>query len=1282
MLDATIHSMLPVDPSRSSQRLFLPFRVERVRFFGAPPRGRFWSTARVKWSDPNEFSTDLDLFDASGRIFASLEGLIARHVRGSQTGQATAQLLYAQPWRIAEPTPQASRARAGQTWLLCASTSAPHALRSVERKLVAAGARTIRVVAGTTFEQREPHIFSIRPASRSDAAAVVGSVGAIAGVVHAWSVDVAESATASDAIALGPNAVGNLVSAIKAKAAWATDPELWLVTAGATTPDGAERGARLATAGSCGFGRVLMSEQPRLAVTLVDVGGVPTERELDALAEEIDRGAPEAELALRERAGTVVRWQRTLARPERVAPERTFDVATAAIRAVVRSPGVLDSVVLEEYRLPELEPGIVEVAVHAVGLNFRDVVAGMNLLDEDAWEGGLIGGHQLGLDAAGVVMRVGPGVTRIAVGDRVVGFFPHSLATRATTHERQLAKLLPGITMTEAAALPTPFSTAEIALHELARVRAGETVLIHAAAGGVGTVAVQLALAAGARVIATTSTDDKRAFLTGLGVEHIFNSRTADFGDDIMRMTNGEGVDVVLNSLSGRAMSESLRVLRPFGRFVEIGKTDLYRNRQLGLRQFAKNKSYFVLDVNRMYSQPTTDVTARLVRAMTAWKSGVIAELPVRTFPLADAKSALRVLAQGKQIGRVVVEVPRQGELVATPTNEVRFDPSGVHLVTGGCTGFGLALAEWLVEKGARKIVLAGRRGLPSPHERRIVDALVARGAEVGVQRADVTRRAEVDELVRACKERGRLAGVYHAAMVLDDGAIDALDLERYQRVIAPKADGALHLHHATLGMPLDHFVMFSSISSVLGTPGQASYAAANAVLDELASQRAALGLAATSVNWGVIDDVGIVARASAPQRAKILNQGIRAMSARRALEVLEHVLLGGRPQAIVVDLDTRALGRLGGSARRFDPALVAAGESRTHASSGLLRETVLGLPEAERGAALVEALSKVVSSIAGLGAAPIDPESSLGRYGFDSLMIAQLQTWLGEQLGVEVAMVRLMRGPSLKELASELVAQLAAGGRVDQSHALVRPLNDIGAPRGHVVCFPPMALDGEAFAVFADAAPDLAVHAVQLPIFADPHAALLLEPEDAQLAALVDELVALPHAPISLYGHSMGGYIALSVARALVARGRAPAIVVLGAVPIPDLPAALATAAIRTPDDITEVMAEQAIARFNAGAALHTGDRRRVIELARRDLWLTVKSRAADASVPPGQAVILLAGEGDTMPTIDKLPAGTLAELGYAEARTVSGGHLFLFDPAACRAVADLVTGAMAEPS
>jgi polyketide synthase 12 len=1278
MLDATIHSMLPVDPSRSSQRLFLPFRVERVRFFGAPPRGRFWSTARVKWSDPNEFSTDLDLFDASGRIFASLEGLVARHVRGSQSGQATAQLLYAQPWQLAEATAQPSRPRAGQTWLLCASRSAPHALRAVERKLAVAGARTIRVVAGAKLEQLEPHIFSIRPSSRSDAAAVIHSFGAIAGVVHAWSLDLPESATPSDAIGLGANAVGNLVSAIKAKGAWAADPEVWLVTAAATTPDGAERDVRLTAAGLWGFGRVLMSEQPRVAVTLVDLGGVPTELELDALATEIAQGSAEAELALRERAGRVVRWQRTLARQVRVATERSFDLATAAIRAVVRSPGVLDSVALEEYRLPELEPGIVEVAVHAVGLNFRDVVAGMNLLDEDAWEGGLIGGHQLGLDAAGVVVRVGPGVTRVAAGDRVVGFFPHSLATRATTHERQLAKLLPGITMTEAAALPTPFSTAEIALHELARVRAGETVLIHAAAGGVGTVAVQLALAAGARVIATTSSDDKRAFLTGLGVEHIFNSRTAEFGDDIMRLTNGEGVDVVLNSLSGRAMSESLRVLRPFGRFVEIGKTDLYRNRQLGLRQFAKNKSYFVLDVNRMYSQPTTDVTARLVRAMTAWNSDVIAELPVRTFTLADAKSALRVLAQGKQIGRVVVEVPRAGELVATPTNDVRFDPAGVHLVTGGCTGFGLALAEWLADKGARKLVLAGRRGLPSPLERRIVDALIARGVDVEIRRADVTRRAEVDELVRACGKRGRLAAVFHAAMVLDDGAIDALDDDRYQRVVAPKADGALHLHHATLGLTLDHFVMFSSISSVLGTPGQASYAAANAVLDELASRRATLGLAATSINWGVIDDVGVVARASAPQRAKILNQGIRAMPARRALELLEQVLVGGQPQAIVVDLDTRALGRLGGSARRFDPALVAAGESRTHASGGLLRETLLGLPESERCGALVEALSRIVSSVAGLAAAAFDPESSLSRYGFDSLMIAQLQTWIAEHLHLDVAMVRLMRGPSIKELSVELIAQLSAKGGVDQSRALVRPLNDVKAPRGHVVCFPPMAVDGEAFALFAEAAPELAVHAVQLPTFADPNAALLLESEDAQLAVLVDELMALPHAPISLYGHSMGGYIALSVARALAARGRAAAIVVLGAVPIPGLPAALASATIQTPDDITEGMAEQAIARLNTGAALQTSDRGRVIELARRDLWLTVKSRAADASVPSGQAVALLAGEGDTMPTIDKLPAGSLAELGYQQARTVSGGHLFLFDPAACRAVAALVVDAL----
>jgi acyl transferase domain-containing protein/surfactin synthase thioesterase subunit/NADP-dependent 3-hydroxy acid dehydrogenase YdfG/aryl carrier-like protein len=1257
LLDATIHSMLPVDAERTSQQLFLPFHVERVRFLGTPPEsGRFWSHARVRWATNDEFATDMDLFDDDGRPFARFEGLIARLVRGSTTDHPATAVLYDHDWQRAPREVAAARRQDGKTWLVFGSVESPEATRLVEQRLSGMGARVVRVFSGERCLQIEPGIYEIRSWIRDDFDALVESVGGkVAGVVLLCSLDTPDGSGVVAAARQGVVPASHLVSALSARNTWLPDSEVWIVTALA-------RATHHATL--WGFGRVLMSERPKLTVTLVDLGSPSDNDAVAALGAELERGPEEAEIALR----GAERWKRTLARHAVIGLERPFDVARHALRQVVRSPGIVDSIALEEFHVPELGDDDVEVSVRAVGLNFRDVVAAMNLLPKEAWEGGLITGHQLGLDAAGIVTRVGRAVTHVGPGDSVVGFFPHSLATRAVTKARQLAKLLPGLSMSDAAALPTPFTTADIGLRDLARLEAGETVLIHAGAGGVGTVAVQIALEIGATVIATTSSEEKRAFLRDLGVHHVFGSRTADFGDEILELTKGEGVDVVLNSLSGLAMTESFRCLRPFGRFVEIGKTDIYRNRQVGLRQFGENKSWFCLDINRLYLRPKMDVVARLVRAMEARTNGAIRSLPVRTFPLAESASALRTLGQGKQIGRIVVEVPEQGELVASRSREVRFDAERVQLVTGGCTGFGLALAEWLVEKGARELVLAGRRGVPSGEEERKVEALRARGARVSVFRADVSERAQVDDLIAQARALGPLGGVFHAAMVLDDGAIDTLDEERFGRVLAPKAEGARHLHEATKDLVLDHFVLFSSIASVLGTPGQASYAAANAYLDELAARRRATGLSATSINWGVIEDVGIVARAPASQKRKILGQGIRAMSSRRAFELLEQVLCEGRVSCTIADLDRRLLARLGGSSRRFEAELLGLGDSLADAKTGdSLRETLASAEAADRVGILVTALSTLLSSVAGLGAERVDIDTSLGRYGLDSLMIAQLQTWIDEQLGLSVAMVRLMRGPSITELASELVAELAkAGARGSTSTGLIRRLKEVASPRLRVVCFPPMAMDVDVFASLAEALPsDVAVDAVSLPTFEDPDTELLHLTHDEQTARLIEAMDLRSDEPFVLYGHSMGAYVALAVARALAAQGGPmPALVGLGAVPTP-MPA---MAEIRDPVDITEAMAEEAIRRFDATATLSPAERARILLLARRDLWITARGPHADASAPPGRS-FLVTGSGDPLTTIDKTPA--FGDLGYEPPRSVPGGHLFLFDREACRELA-----------
>jgi acyl transferase domain-containing protein/surfactin synthase thioesterase subunit/NAD(P)-dependent dehydrogenase (short-subunit alcohol dehydrogenase family)/acyl carrier protein len=1281
LLDAAVQVGMPIDPERGdSQQMYLPWRAGEIRFFGPVPEGRIWAFVEHRTFTREEASADVHVMDEDGVVFLRFTALAA-HVINGPTSRFGSGLVYDHAWRPSEASAGAPRAALGSgSWLVLTSPNVAAVGRAVEQKLGERGRRVIRVLQGAAFVARDNDVFEVRPSSAEDMTKLVQAVGEpISGLVHLWSCDADPSSSepALDAVRTGALPLGHLITAIGNERAWAPGREAWLVTQGASVVVPGERPSKIGAATTLGFGRVLMSEQPRITTTLVELDG-----DLDAaganLAAEIGNGPTDPEVAFR--GGS--RFVRTLTRADELKlPKRTFDVKQTAIRAVVRTPGVLDSVALEETHLRDLQPDEVELSVRAAGLNFRDVVAAMNLLPKAALEGGFIGANQLGSDAAGIITRVGSAVTHVAPGDRAFGYFKDCITTRVIGTAEHVAKISPDVSFEDAATLPLAFLTVEAAFEDLAQLKAGETVLIHAAAGGVGCIAVQMALHLGATVIATTSSEEKRAFLRSLGVKHIFNSRTPDFGDEILELTNGRGVDVVLNSLSGPALTESLRCLRSFGRFVEIGKTDVYKNRQLGLSGIADNKSYLVLDANRFLGRKRAD--ALFERMMRARTSGMISTLPVRTFSMTETAEALRCLAQGKQIGKVVIQMPSEGTLEADASTELRLDPAGVYLVTGGCAGFGLAVAEWLAIKGAKNLVLAGRRGLPGDEEKAQVAALRERGVRVEVRSADISVHADVTRLLDDARTMGRLAGIYHAATTLDDAPFGALDERRYAGVLAAKAQGAYLLHQATTNDALDHFVLFSSIASVVGTPGQASYAAANTYLDELAGWRRSLGLPATSVNWGVIDDVGMVARAPIAQRQKILGRGVCSLPSDRALEILERMLLEGSTRRVVADFDTQRLTLIGGARRRFAALIGQEAEEGGSGDGESVRAQLLQAPEDTRVPLLTSALASVIARISGLGDKGIDVETSLSRYGFDSLMIAQLQTWIEEQLGVTIPMVHLMRGPTTTELAKDLIVRASEAARGSADAALLKPLAREAGARFALVCFPPMGMGGEVFAPFeANLPDDVALYVLELPVFGGPGGQVLTRTTEEQHAALVEALDALGTMPYAFYGHSMGAYIALEVARSLRAQSRqAPRFIALAAVPIPEAVASLVPEGIETPEEITDVLVEAAIAKMNGGdgSAAPTSVKERV----RRDLWVTVRGRAEgrlSVAVTPADEAFIVGGSDDPLTTIEKLPPETLRELGHSAPVIVPGPHLFLLTGPGRDAAFDLMTPRIAQ--
>jgi NAD(P)-dependent dehydrogenase (short-subunit alcohol dehydrogenase family)/acyl carrier protein len=580
-----------------------------------------------------------------------------------------------------------------------------------------------------------------------------------------------------------------------------------------------------------------------------------------------------------------------------------------------------------------------------------------------------------------------------------------------------------------AASIPIAFLTAYYGLHEQGRLRRGERVLIHSAAGGVGLAAVQLARWLGATVYATAGTPEKGDHLRALGVQHVFDSRSLAFADEVLSATGGEGVDVVLNSLTGEAIAKGLTALRPYGRFVEIGKRDIYGHGRLRLWQLRQNASYMVIDLAQLVIDRPDYVGALLRRIVACVEEGALSPPPVRAFPVAETAAAVRCLAQGKQIGKVVVSVDERVPAAVQSTKlPFGFDAEATYLITGGLGGLGRAVATWMVEQGARHLVLMGR-GPASKSAQVTLDALRATGTELTVARGDVTRADQVAEVLESVRaSMPPLRGVVHAAGILDDGILARLDERRLRDVMAPKVEGAWNLHALTRDAALDFFVLFSSAASVLGSPGQAHYAAANAFLDALAWHRRAEGRPALSINWGPWAEVGFAARLK--EHHYLSEHGVEAMPAADGLRALSHLLQVSATQVAVLSIDWaqwRAGLRPG-----MNPPLLAdlcpepwGGQQAT----GSLDDALRRAGPAERRRLLESYLRDQAASKLSLAPSRLDIELPLDQLGVDSLVATELRTQIERDLGIVVPVVELLDGPSITKLAGRLGDRLSNVG-------------------------------------------------------------------------------------------------------------------------------------------------------------------------------------------------------------------------------------------------------------
>lgn len=894
----------------------------------------------------------------------------------------------------------------------------------------------ILVSPGNAFKCLDAGNFQINPELPSDMEQLLEAVNAnnapCDGVVHLWNLDLTPIEQTTLASLESDSALGSLSILHLVKALTKVNPEnsprLVLVTCGSQTV-GSTGSVAIAQSSSWGLGRVINNEHPNFDCTKVDISSPNSSEEIQSLLAELYAPDREDEVILRGTARYINRL--TPVSPENVgiSKQKITREVTDAYRLEIATPG-LDNLRLRATQRQQPASGELEIQVIATGLNFEDL-AKTKHFSTQANEQNLFASG-LGLECAGIVTSVGEGVAGFEIGDEVIAFAPNSFGSYVTTDARLAVPKPRSLSFEAAATIPLAFLTAHYALNYLGRLSKGDRILIYDATESVGLAAIQIAQAAGAEIFATADSSEKLDFLRGIGIKQVIDSRSVAFADQVRERTNNQGIDLVLKSARAN-IADNYSILSAYGRYIQIGTQNGQGKHKLNLRLVPHNLSFFTVDLEQLLTQRKDLMAAQWRAAIDNFAPESAPEifhpLPHRVFSLSKVNEAFRYGEQGKQIGKIVVSL-QDADVVVAPTieDQVTINPDGTYLITGGLGGFSLAVVRWLIENGAKHLVLMGRSGAASPASQAAVDSLKESGANVVVVKADVTSEQQVAQVIADInKSMPPLRGVMHAAMVLDDVTLLQMERESFQKVMAPKVIGAWNLHSQTANLSLDFMILFSSISSIVGNPGQGNYVAANAFLDALAHHRRSQGLSALTVNWGAVTDVGYVAQNT--EVAEHLKRiGIKTLSSQQAMKMLGVLLQQQAIQTVIANLNWQQWAKFhpAASLPRFSEVVKLVSAPQVDASQpDSVLERILTATATERKQLLEGCIKEQVARVLLTSAAKLDLEQPLTNLGFDSLMAVELSNSVKNVLNCEISPVKLIQIPSIIQLVNLIDEQL-----------------------------------------------------------------------------------------------------------------------------------------------------------------------------------------------------------------------------------------------------------------
>lgn len=776
-----------------------------------------------------------------------------------------------------------------------------------------------------------------------------------------------------------------------------------------------------------GLGRLIVNEVPNCQVRLIDVEEnssiEASERMWNKVADIVNnRSDSYQELAIRN--GLVylkkmVNWE-----IDEQTKLKTVDFQNEPLQLKIPATPWFENLYFENLKRKESGPDEIEILIKNTVFSDIDCLKIAHKITDELIEG-TFSEKSLGQECSGIVVGVGSNVKKFKVGDKVLALAPGTFQSYTVTSQHLAVNCPANLNAAESSVIIS-YLTAIYCLRDRAGLGKRDKVLIHNATNGVGLAAINYAKHIGAEIFATTGSDENSSFLRTLGVQHIYNSENLDFAKHIKKETNGKGVDVILSSESGELAYQNFSSLAPYGIYLDISKKDIMGNDSMDMKFFNHNLSYISVDIDRMLIEKKEKIEGLLGDLVNYLESGELPALPSTVFSVGHILEAFNQIKDNKQLGNVVIDYQNEPVQVAN-TQEGKVRTDGTYLITGGTGGLGLEIANWLVEKGARNIALLSRSGLTNTNTIQNVEKMKKKGVNVQVYAVDISKFRDLQQVFNKIKEDlPALIGIFHSAMVLDDGYLLDMNEDRFMKVFQPKIDGAMNLHHLSKELHLDIFVLFSSISSLIGNIGQANYVAANAFLDSFALWRKGLNLATTTVNLGVLKESGVVSRNENIEKI-LKGSGINSFTNKEVMQGIDFIVKEKPTQIGFFDLNwsiiSKSFGKSGVALfSEIDKMNSNQEESLSEVQVGN-REKLSGLDPNSQHEFIITLLKKQLGRILKISADNVNPDKGINLLGVDSVLTIEFMGMIKESLAVEIAPIEFLTGPSVRQLSTKIIA-------------------------------------------------------------------------------------------------------------------------------------------------------------------------------------------------------------------------------------------------------------------